>query len=364
MNPAIHQFTAGFSNGDAISNDARAWRFVFRSWGHDSEIYCEARRTLPELRNDSRDIATAHQTICPHDVAILHLSIGSDVNLAFRTLPCHKVILYHNITPPDYFRGYQEEIVNSLRRGREQLALLRDCAAVNLAVSQFNARELTEAGYQNVGVVPLLMDRAHWSGPVDQRIVQEYKDGFINILFVGRCAPNKRIEDLLFTLYYCQNFVHRQTRLIHVGSAAGLERYEALLRTKARELKVEHFVMAGSVRPDELRGYYQAADVFLCLSEHEGFCIPLLEAMANRLPVIAYDAGAISETLDGAGVLVREKNFDILTETIHRAATDASLRHAIVEGQNERLKRFAQRDIPSLMKHALEPMLTGRQKTP
>src|SRR5690606_3719288 len=116
-------------------------------------------------------------------IAILHLSIGSDVNLAFRALNCRKVILYHNITPPDYFRGYQEEIVASLRRGREQLALLRDCAEVNLAVSQFNAGELTTAGYRQVGVVPLLMNRAHWNGPVDQRVVQEYRDGCLNILF-------------------------------------------------------------------------------------------------------------------------------------------------------------------------------------
>ncbi|HMP89568.1 MAG TPA: glycosyltransferase [Kiritimatiellia bacterium] len=357
MKQAIHQFTAGYSNGDAISNDARAWRQVFRSWGYPSEIYCEARRTLPELRKDSRDIATAAQTIGANDIAILHLSIGSDVNLAFRDLKCRKVILYHNMTPPEYFRGYQEEIVASLKKGRDQLALLRDCANVNLAVSCFNARELSASGYSDVGVVPLLMDRSHWTGSVDQRIVQEYRDGFVNILFVGRCAPNKRIEDLIFTLYYSQNYANKNTRLIHVGSAAGLERYEALLRTKIRELKLDNIVMAGSVSPAALRGYYQAADVFLCLSEHEGFCIPLLEAMANRVPVLAYSAGAITETLDGAGVLIREKQYDVIAETIQKVATTPLLRDAIIEGQVDRLARFSARDVPAMMKTAISKLL-------
>jgi len=353
MKPAIHQILAGYSNGDAISNEARVWRATFRGWDHPSEIYCETKRILPELRSEARDLATAASTIGPDDIAILHLSIGSDANLLFKSLRCRKVILYHNITPPDFFRGYNEELVHQLILGRDHLAQLRDAADINLAVSRFNASELTEAGYKNVGVIPLIVDRSHWNGPTDRRLVEKYRDGFTNIVFVGRCAPNKRIEDLLFTLYYCQKYVNPRTRLIHVGSFAGLERYQGLLRTKAMELRLQHFVVAGSVRSDQLRAYYQAADVFLCLSEHEGFCIPLLEAMGHKIPVIAYDAGAIAETLDGAGVLVRDKHFDVLAETVQRVAGDAVLKQAIIAGQNERLARFEQLDIPGMMKMAL-----------
>ena len=353
MKPAIHQILAGYSNGDAISNEARVWRTTFRGWGHASEIYCETKRILPELRGEARDLATATATIGPDDIAILHLSIGSDANLLFKTLRCRKVILYHNITPPDFFRGYNEEIVHQLILGREHLAQLRGVANINLAVSRFNATELTEAGYQNVGVIPLIVDRSHWNGPVDRRLVAKYRDGFTNIVFVGRCAPNKRIEDLLFALYYSQKYVNPQTRLIHVGSFAGLERYQGLLRTKAMELRLQHFVVAGSVRADELRAYYQAADVFLCLSEHEGFCIPLLEAMGHKIPVVAYDAGAIAETLDGAGVLVKKKDFGVIAETVHRVATDLPLRQAIIAGQNARLDKFERLDIPGMMRSAL-----------
>jgi glycosyltransferase involved in cell wall biosynthesis len=357
MKPAIHQLVAGFSNGDAISNEARLWRAIFRGWGHPSDIFCETKRILPELRKDARDLTEAAAALGPDDIVILHLSIGSDANLVFRSLRARKVILYHNITPPDFFRGYHEEIRAQLARGREQLAALRDTAEVNLAVSRFNATELEQAGFRDVGVVPLVIDRSHWTGPADRRVIQQYRgDGMINLLFVGRLVPNKRIEDLLFTLYYCQRYTNPNTRLIHVGSPAGLERYQALLRTKAMELKLNHLVFAGSVRPDELRAYYQSADLFLCLSEHEGFCIPLLEAMGHRLPVVAFDAGAVAETLDGAGVLVREKRFDLLAELIHRLTTDPALRAAVVAGQDTRLARFEQTDIPALLRDRLAPL--------
>jgi len=357
MSRAIHQFVAGYSNGDAISNEARAWRSVFRAWGYESEIYCEKKRILPELRRDTRDLATATGNIQPDDIVVLHLSIGSDANMVFHTLRAKKAVVYHNITPPDFFRGYQEEIVRNLKRGREELAMLKGTAPVNVADSRFNASELESLGYQNVSVLPLLLDRSNWKGSIDRRIVQQYRDGFVNILFVGRCAPNKRIEDLLYTLYYCQKYVNRDTRLIHVGSAAGLERYQALLRTKARELKVENFVLAGSVRAEELRAYYQAADVFLCLSDHEGFCIPLLEAMGHEIPVVAYDAGAVAETMGGAGVVIRDKQFDVIAETTLRAATDQPLRQAIVKGQTDRLHQYEKVDIPGMMKNVLSPLL-------
>lgn len=357
MTQAIHQFVAGYSNGDAISNEARVWRNEFRSWGRESEIYCETKRILPELQKDARDLSTAATSIGPDDIVILHLSIGSDANLVFKNLNCRKAIIYHNITPADFFLGYQEEIYHSLRKGREHLKLLRDASTINLADSQFNADELKAEGYHNPSVLPLLLDRSNWKGNVDKRIVQEFDDGYVNILFVGRCAPNKRIEDLMHTLYFCQKYIQRDTRILHVGSVSGLERYEALLQTKARELKVGHFEICGSVTSDQLRGYYKAADVFLCLSEHEGFCIPLLEAMGHGVPVIAYDAGAVAETMDGAGVLIRDKQFDVIAETVMRVATDQALKQAIVQGQHERLKRYEQQDIPGMMKQAITPLL-------
>jgi glycosyltransferase involved in cell wall biosynthesis len=355
--PAIHQLSAGFTNHDAISNEARVLRTLFRSWGHASEIFSETRRILPALRKEALDIGGAAATIRPEDVVILHLSIGSPVNAVFRELRCRKAILYHNITPPEYFRGLQEEIAHNLRAGLEQTRALADAAEVVMAVSRFNADELERAGHRNVRVLPLMLDRAAWAETPDRRILRQYDNGMLKVLFVGRGAPNKRIEDLLRVFYYLQNYVERDAMLIHAGSYAGLERYFALLRTRCHELSLRNVVFAGSVPQAELNALYRSAGVFLCMSDHEGFCIPLLEAMAHDVPVVAYAAGAVPETLDGAGVLVREKDFPSMAEMAAAAARPGALRTALLARQRERLAAYTARDLAGELRDCLQPLL-------
>jgi len=358
MPKAIHQFSGGYTNNDAISNEVNALQAMFRGWGFTSEVYSETKSILPELRARARDITTARETIRPDDVVLLHLSIGSTINDVFASLPCRKAILYHNITPPEFFRGWQEEIVAHLKRGQEQVRMLAGKAEVTMAVSRFNAEELARAGHSNVKVLPLQLDRKLWDVPPSPRILRNYRrNDAVNVLFVGRCAPNKRIEDLLYAFYYFQKYVEPDSRLVHVGSYAGLERYYALLRTKAAELRVQNVVFTGSVRQEELNAYYRAADVFLCMSEHEGFCIPLLESMHHGVPVLAYDAGAVAETLDGSGVLFREKDFAAVAEMIHRLARDKALRESVVRTQRDRLARYTSRNLESELRGMLEPLL-------
>jgi len=357
--PALHQLVAGFANGDAISNEARVLQKLFRSWGCASEIYCEHKRTLPELRPLARDLARAPAEIGPDDVALLHLSIGSPANELLPTLAGRKVVLYHNITPPAFFRGFNEEIRHHLERGRQQACALAGKVDRALAVSRFNADELVAVGFRDVGVVPLFLDREHWGVAPQRRALAQYDDGKLNVLFVGRCAPNKRLEDLLAAFHYLQRYHEPRSRLLHVGSVAGLERYHALLRAKAVELKLRDVVFAGSVRQDELNACYRASHVFLCMSEHEGFCIPLLEAMAHRVPVLAYAAAAVPETLDGAGVLFREKRHDLVAEMIVRLARDAALRAAVLRAQDERLERYTRTDLAAILRGHLAPLLGG-----
>jgi glycosyltransferase involved in cell wall biosynthesis len=354
---AIHQLVAGFSKGDAISNEARVLRDLFRSWGCASEIFCETKRILPELRKDARDLGSAGDAITADDVVVLHLSIGSPANEMFPRLRGRKVIVYHNITPPDFFRTLSEEIRANLRRGLEQARALAGAGEVTLADSKFNATELEAMGHRNVQVMPLLLDRTQWQGPADRAVLAKCRDGTKNILFVGRCAPNKRIEDLLHAFRFFQKYVEPESRLIHVGSWAGIERYYTLLRTKAADLRLQNVIFAGGVRAEELRAYYQAADVFLCMSEHEGFCIPLIEAMAHGVPVMAFAAGAVPDTLDGAGVLFREKKFDAIAEMLGRLCSDSSLRESVIASQRARVDRYFAQDIPRRWRETLAPLL-------
>lgn len=348
---------AGYANGDAISNEVRVMRALFRSWGYESQVYSEQKRILPELRGEARDLAASRGDFHPEDVVLLHLSIGSDVNDLFPGLPGRKAILYHNITPPDSFRGVQDQTAHLLARGRQQAQALAGVAEVVMADSRFNAEEIAGMGHAQVQVLPLMLDFSALRTKPDRRILRQYRDGMVNLLFVGRCAPNKRIEDLLNAFYYFQRYVQPASRLIHVGSYAGMEQYHALLLTRARELQLKNVELVGSVRQDELNAYYKVAHAFLCMSDHEGFCIPLLEAMTHDVPVVAYAAGAVAETLDGAGVLVREKRFDLIAETLGRVVADGPLRTAILKGQRERLVRYEKQDLAADLRRFLAPLL-------
>ncbi len=357
---ALHQFTAGFARSDAISNEALALRGIFRSWGYASDIFSETRRILPELRREILDVSTCAAGLRPGDAVLLHLSIGSPVNQVFQSLPCRKAILYHNITPPHYFERLQPATAWTLEQGLEQVRALAGAAEVNLADSRFNAEELTAYGYTNVRVLPLVFDRARLNEPADRRTLKELKDGRTNVLFVGRCVPNKKIEDVLLAFAHFQKAVEPDSRLILVGSWAGCERYHQLLSSQVRQLALRRVEFLGSIPQGALHAAYDAADLFLCLSEHEGFCIPLLEAMARDVPVLAFAAAAVPETMDGAGVLVVRKEYPELAELMGRLCRDRGLRAAVLAGQRERVARYFNRDLAGELRGLLAPLLTER----
>ncbi|MBI3985431.1 MAG: glycosyltransferase family 4 protein, partial [Lentisphaerae bacterium] len=279
MTRSLHQFVAGFSTGDAISNEARLLRSLFRSWNLASDIFSEAGHIHPDWRREVKD-AEAFAAVCrPEDTVLLQLSIGSPVNDVFRSLPCRKIIRYQNITPPDYFRGFNEPLVRRLEWGRRQARELAGLEAQVTAASRYNAEDLRSLGYREVRVLPLLFDMEFIRTRPDAATARKYRDGRRNILFVGRCAPNKRIDDLLRAFFYFQTFVEPASRLIVAGSTVGMDRYYALLRTLASELRLEQVVFAGAVSQGILTALYAAADLFLCMSEHEGVGIPLFESM-------------------------------------------------------------------------------------
>jgi len=354
---AIHQFVAGFTANDAISNEALTLRAMFRRRGHAAEIFCEPHHTGPALRQEARDATQAARIVGPDDIALLHLSIGSAVNDIFAGLACRKALRYHNITPAHFFRGLQEELARNLARGRDQARGLAQTAAVNMADSRFNAGELTALGYPDVRVVPLVLDFGKIGARSDRRILRALRDGRTNIIFVGRCAPNKRLEDALCAFNYFQKTVEPNSRFIHVGSFAGLERYEGLLSVYARNLHLDQVAFAGAVPQAELSAYYEGAHLFLCMSAHEGFCIPLIESMAHNLPILAYAAGAVPETLDGAGVLVREKRWDYIAEMMGQLTRRGPFREAVVRGQQQRLERYRSRDPGKELMACLAPLL-------
>jgi len=249
-------------------------------------------------------------------------------------------MIYHNITPKEYFIGVSEQVYYIARSGRKELALLAGAMDLCLCDSEFNRRDLLELGYENVHVVPLLIDFPLLDLQPDKRVSEAYDDDWKNFLFVGRIAPNKKQEDVIRIFYYYKKFINARSRLFLVGTARQGPRYLAILESLVRQLGLRDVILTGQATQSELVAFYKTADVLVCMSEHEGFCVPLVEAMHFKVPIVAFDAGAVAETLGGAGVLVGEKDHESIAEMIALLLTDESLRSRVVRVQDERLKYF------------------------
>ncbi len=325
--------------------------------GYASSIFSETRNVLKALRDDVRDATEYAASARPDDLVLLHLSIGSTVNDVFKSLPCRKAILYHNITPPRYFDFINTQTAAHLRHGLRQASELAGVATVNMADSRFNATELEAMGYRQVAVLPILLNSSQITRDIDSHTAASLQDGLRNILFVGRCTPNKKIEDLIRVFAFYQKTVQPRSRLIHAGSTAGAERYYALLQTMVKDLGLKNVVFAGSVPQAVLNAYFRHAHAFLCMSEHEGFCIPLMESMFHDVPIVAHASSAIPETLDGSGILLTERRFDIAAEALDRVVENATLRTAVIAGQKQRLSRYCNRNLEEELIGLLRPVL-------
>ncbi len=352
----VHQLVPGLSVGDAVTNHALEIQQILRELGHESNIYSVSKHVSPHMKSACLDYKEHASKSSKENIALYHFSTGSELTPYFQSLPDKKMMVYHNITPARFFQGLSEEKAKSVEEGRTQLNQLATSSEISLGVSEYNRSELEEAGYKNTGVLPLVIDPPSWDGSINDSLLKQYRDGKTNILFVGRIAPNKKFEDLIRTFYYYQKTVNPNSRLLLVGSHIGMEKYYAFLKALVNELDLKDVVFSGHVSDEDVRTYYQCGDLFLCLSEHEGFCLPLLEAIHVGLPVMAYDACAIGETLGGRGVLIKEKNFLEIAELAGKIMADSALTEQIVAGQKERLNAFTREKVGERLKHYLETL--------
>jgi glycosyltransferase involved in cell wall biosynthesis len=351
----IHQLLAALSYGDAISNEALAIQRHLRAAGFESDIFAEG--VHPRMAGFTRPLHEYLEVSSPETVCLFHFSIGSAAGrLAFHA-PDRLVSIYHNITPAHFFVGFHPHLAGLCYHGRRELAEFAARTELALGDSEFNRRELEAAGYRHTGVLPIVLDLGSYDrapSPVVQRL---YADGRTNLLFVGRIIPNKRIDELIRVFAVYQRWVDPRSRLLLVGDHRGHERYFDRLQELVRELRVSEVVFTGHVDDDELVAYYRSAHLFLCLSDHEGFCVPLIEAMHFGLPVIAYDAGAVRETLRGGGLLLREKPLEVVAELVHEVLTRPELRRAVLASQARAMAEVRGTDFGALLLDRLAPVL-------
>ncbi len=343
VRPRVHQVLATLGYGDAIGHEVLGIQRVLRGAGYESDIFVEtADPRLEDLTLDYRDMVGA---VASTDVLIHHFSIGSRASRTAYALPGRMVIVYHNITPPEYFIGIHKDLVRLCFRGRRELTAYIGRSDLALGDSEYNRQELAALGFQATGVLPVVPDFTHLSGTPDTMMARGFDDGWANILFVGRVIPNKKFEDVIRAFHAYRTRHNPRSRLLLVGSYSGFERYLSMLQTLVARLGTPDVHFLGHVSNEELSAMYDVADLFLCASEHEGFCVPLIEAFYKQVPVLAYAATAVPATMDGGGVLYDTKDPLAVARLMEAVLDDERIARAVIGTQDAALGRLAARDF-------------------
>ena len=336
----INQWVPAAHRGDAIGDSARRVRDMLREAGHDSELY--ALTIDDDLRDDVRRFDDPNARL--GHVTIFHFALPSPMTEPFASLQGVRILQYHNITPAAFFAPYDAGLFRLAALGRQELASLVGRVDLALGDSEFNRLELEALGFAPTGVLPIAVNTDRITGaarrPALERILA---DGLINFLFVGRIVPNKRIEDHIRLAEVYKRNVDSYYRFIFVGRYDGVPGYYAQVRALMAQYRMlpDRFWFTGPVDDDDLAAFYRWSDVYVSLSEHEGFCVPLVEAMAADVPVLAYAAGAVPGTLGGAGVLFTPKDLELAAEAMGMLVYDREFRDAVIEGQRRRLADFS-----------------------
>ena len=338
---SVHQFVPALLPRDATGDHTRALRDALRAAGWSSDIYVEAAHD--ELQHEATYFEEYPSRARPGDVLVYQLGTSSPVAefLLGRDEPL--VLDYHNVTPESFYEGWEEHTVAKVALARAQVAALAPAAVLGIADSAFNARELDALGCPATEVIPILVD-LHADAGVDARerarLAADHGAATV-LLFVGRISPNKAHQRLIEALFLYRRFYDPDARLHLVGPSVTPAYVEAVLAF-ADELGMADAVRHGEGLTDaELAAWYEDADVFVCLSEHEGFCIPLLEAMRAGTPIVALDAGAVGETLAGAGILLPTSRPATVAAAVARVRNDDELAARLVAAGHRRLADFA-----------------------
>jgi glycosyltransferase involved in cell wall biosynthesis len=354
MTTRVHQVLATLGYGDAIGHEVLGIQRVLRAAGYESEIFVDtADRRLEHLTTDYHEMVGA---IAPDDILIHHFSIGSRASRTAYAMPGRMALVYHNITPPEYFVGVHKELVKLCFHGRRELTGYVRRSDLALGDSEYNRQELEALGFSATGVLPVVPDFAHLDVPPNTTATAPFDDGWTNILFVGRVIPNKKFEDVIRTFHVYRTRHDHRSRLLLVGSYSGFERYFAMLQGLIARLGTPDVYFLGHVTNEDLTAIYDVADLFLCASEHEGFCVPIVESFYKGVPVVAYAATAVPATMDGGGVLYDTKDPFHVGRIVQAVLDDEQVAAAVVASQDAALERLRHKDFTGTLLRYVETL--------
>ncbi len=357
----INQWVPAAHRGDAIGDSARRLRDLLRRLGHTADLY--AISIDADLAADVRPFS--EPAARRGDATVFHFAVPSPMTEAFAALGGARVVLYHNITPAHFVARYDPALFRLAVLARRELVSLAARTDLALGDSEYNRRELERLGFPRTGVLPVAIDfdrlRLAPRCPALEQVLAE--QDLANILFVGRISPNKRIEDHIRLAEHYMRYVDSRYRFIFVGRYDGVPRYYSTIRAlmATYQMVPERFLFVGPVPDVELAAYYRAASAYVSLSEHEGFCVPLLEAMAMDVPVLAYAATAVPETMAGAGLAFSPKDLEHAAELLGMLVYDEDVRAPIIAGQRRRVRDFENQPVERRLLDLIERMGSRQQ---
>ncbi|MDR0558049.1 MAG: glycosyltransferase [Treponema sp.] len=345
----IIQVMDALDYGDAVSGDLLGKDKLLNEMGFQTAIYTKyAHESMESYRRDISELSADED-----DILLYHYCGDSCVLTKIFSQKCKKVLIYHNITPPEYFNTeYEKKLTSS---GLEQLKIKHGQYDYFAADSEFNKNDLIKLGVRKeISVLPLYINfdnLSHYKAEKKARLRNER----VTFLFVGRIAANKKHKDVINIFNYYHTNINKNSRLFLVGNYQYAGEYFHELTNYVASLGLKEYIsFEGKVSDGMVCGFYAAADIFICMSEHEGFCAPLLESMYMQLPTIAYDAGAISSTMGSAGVLVKHKDYEQLAKLCHVILSNESVRDSIISAQNKWITTFSKENIKERLKELIK----------
>ncbi len=338
--PVVHQLLPSLRLGDAAGAHTLQVQIALREAGFESELFVEHHDEVFAGRVHHYSELGAHCSL-GRTALLYQLAIGSKIADMLLDRPEPVIVNYHNLTPAAFFWPWDPGLVEGIVWGHLQLHQLWGRATHAVAVSSFNRIDLDRAGYLSTAVAPPLVDLAGFEGTADPEALARYRSRpGAQWLFVGRLAPNKAAQDLVKALAAYRRVYDPEARLVLVGGQ-GHPVYTDAVRNLIEALDlVDAVELTGGVSHGELAAAYESSDAFVCLSDHEGFCFPLLEAMAHDLPVVAYGSSAIPETVGTGGVVLAEKSPFTVAAAVHQVLSVPGRREVLAAAGRARLADF------------------------
>jgi glycosyltransferase involved in cell wall biosynthesis len=345
---AIHQLLPAAQPRDAITGQAFAWRDLLRGWGYRSEIVAE--HVHPDLVGAVRRLDRTGRRLVSEGGIVLRYALWSPTVEVAMEADAPVALCYHNITPGELLRDFNPTVADLCDRGRAALTGFDGRVDSLIADSSFNAAELRDAGLGDAAVVPLLLELP--AAPPRREPNREPI-----VVTVGRIVPNKRLDAVVkaFTLY--QRHRAPEASLVIVGSDLGFESYRHALDVLVARLGTQRVHFTGPISSEARDAWYRSADVYVSMSVHEGFCAPLVEALAHGVPVVARAAGAVPETLGGAGLVLDGADLPLIAEALHELASPSSTRAALLVAAESRLSELRPAVLAPRIRAALAPLV-------